>query len=477
MLRFVKYIAFVLSVLVVLVSCEADKVNTSPDIKLSFSADTISFDTIFTAKGSTTKKLKIYNRCKNKVVVSSILVNGNQYELNLDGRKGRNFQNVTINANDSMVAYVQVYIDPNDDKQPFLVEGSLDFMTNGNAQQVHLSAYGRNAKRFRNHTFNSDTVITSYLPILVFDTLVVAEGKTLTVTDGATLYFHDKALLKVDGTLVMSGALGKEVTMRGDRSDFMNTNPPLNYDNASSQWGGIWLTSTSRNNELNYANVRNATFGIVLDSLQTAEKALLIKNSKVFNSSGNLIWTKGTKADISIENSLIYDAGGYLLSVNGGNINVTHCTFSNSYSYTWGSRTCPSVMISSVLDSVSVPVNANFYNTIIYGGYTDEIVFSRKEGEEAQCVYQFKNCLVKESAGKVDDKFIDCKINESPLFVHEGWSEDVKSANPHKYDFHLQDGSPAIGAADPQISKSFPVDLDGVNRLSREVTDIGCYTK
>lgn len=463
------------AIVVSMVSCEADRINPSPDIRLSFSADTVRYDTIFTSQGSATRKLKIYNTSKNKVKVSSIgLADATAFEMNLDGRKGTSFSDVIINANDSMVAFIQVNINPTDAKTPFFVRDSIRFLTNGNEQFVRLEAYGRNAKRFYSHTLNADTTITDEIAILVYDTLRVAEDVRLRIADGATIYFRNKAVLLVDGTLDMEGAQGVPVTLRGERSDFMNTNPPLNYDNASNQWGGVRFTSTSKGNSILFADIRNSSFGLLVDSLETASEALIIENSKIYNSGANLITS--VNADVRIFNSLLYSAGGNILSVTGGNIDVRHCTIANYYNYTWGGRTASNVRISSVTAfGTEMPVNALFHNTIIYGNYTDEIVFSTKEEAESQCSYSFGNCLVKQTVKEGDERFNNCIINEAPKFIYESWSDEYKKENPHLYDFHLTETSPAIGKADFSISKDFPNDLDGKYRLDGEKSDIGCY--
>ncbi|MCQ2360022.1 MAG: hypothetical protein MJ009_00880 [Paludibacteraceae bacterium] len=465
----------VCAIVVSMVSCEADKINTSSDIRLSFSADTVRYDTIFTAQGSATRKLKIYNTSKNKVKVSSIgLADATAFEMNLDGRKGTSFSDVIINANDSMVAFIQVNINPTDAKTPFFVRDSIRFLTNGNEQFVRLEAYGRNAKRFYSHTLKSDTTITGEIAILVYDTLRVAKDVRLKISDGATIYFRNKAVLLVDGTLDMEGTQAVPVTLRGERSDFMNTNPPLNYDNASNQWGGVRFTSTSSGNSIVFADIRNSSFGVQVDSLETASGALRIENSKIYNSGTNLI--SSVNADVKIFNSLLYSAGGNILSVTGGSLDVRHCTIANYYNYTWGGRTASNVRISSVTAcGTEMPVNALFYNTIIYGNYTDEIVFGVKEGLESQCVCSFNNCLVRENVSGGDERFKSCIINEAPKFIYESWSDEYKKVNPHLYDFHLTETSPAIGKADYSISKDYPNDLDGKYRLDGEQSDIGCY--
>ena len=58
---------------------------------LTFSVDTIVFDTVFTTVGSTTKQFKIYNPSSKSIQIDEIeLMGGDQspFRLNVDGEKG-----------------------------------------------------------------------------------------------------------------------------------------------------------------------------------------------------------------------------------------------------------------------------------------------------------------------------------------------------------------------------------------------------
>ena len=168
-----------------LMSCEDQIVNHDPSVALSFSADTISFDTIFTQKGSATQRLKVYNNSNNKLVISSIELNGTQnFAININGVKTDALQNVEILAKDSMTIFVQVYIDPSNQNTPFLVTDSISFLTNTNRQQVILTAYGQDAYRISKKTINVDTVWQAEKPYLISDTLKVSAGKTLALQEG-----------------------------------------------------------------------------------------------------------------------------------------------------------------------------------------------------------------------------------------------------------------------------------------------------
>ncbi len=53
-------------------SCIEDDFTTSPSDILTFSTDTLSFDTVFTDEGTPTARLKVFNRASKSINISSI---------------------------------------------------------------------------------------------------------------------------------------------------------------------------------------------------------------------------------------------------------------------------------------------------------------------------------------------------------------------------------------------------------------------
>ena len=465
-----KILAFVILLTLTLVSCEEDKISTDTSLQLKFSSDTVRFDTIFTEQGSATYKLKVYNTSKNKVLIDKItLNNAEHYKMSVSGISADVVNNTYLNAKDSLMIFIQVYIDPNDDKTPFVVRDSIDFFFNNHTQVLQLEAYGRNVKRFKNKTIDSDTTITSEIPILISDSLKVMEGATLTLTSGARLYCQKGAVIYVAGRLISEGEHGSMVEIRGDRDDFMNTIPPLSYDQASGQWGGIKIASSSFGNVLDYTDVRNADFGIVIDSTSAENVTLTVKNSIIRNMLYNVVHSVNAK--VEIYNSLLYNAGENILRIEGGEYKVIHTTLTNNYAFSWGGRTQPILYYSNKYNDNILPFKAEMYNSIVYGNYTSEIDY-KLDTLTISPEYFFKNCIVKQHMKIVDSEiYKDCLINSSPKFVYD----EIKDDTYRQYDYHLTSASPAIGKADISITPTTPKDLDGIDRMQNGSADIGCY--
>ena len=201
-------------------ACIEDDFTTSPSDVLAFSTDTIAFDTIFTDLATPTAKLMVYNRNKKMVKISSIRVKGEsdaRFYLNVDGVKGSEFHDVEIRGEDSIYVFVQAFVDPVGDDEPLMVEDKLEFVTNNTAQDIVIRAWGQDVERLYAPQFDTDAVIRAGKPYVIFDTMRVAAGVTLTIEPGVTLHFHDKAAMAVDGTLKAVGTREKRIHFRCER--------------------------------------------------------------------------------------------------------------------------------------------------------------------------------------------------------------------------------------------------------------------
>ncbi len=473
-----KIVIFLTSLLSLIgvVSCTEDTINVDDNFRLVFSNDTIRFDTIFTDMGSATLKLKVYNQSNQKAHIKQLrLINATYFHINVSGIQSDDMQDVYLNANDSMLIFVQVKLDPTEQTLPFVVRDSIMFSLNEHRQMVQLEAYGQNAVRLRAHKITADTQFTAELPYLIEDTLWVNKGATLTLQEGTRLFFRKGAVLYVEGKLLSLGTQQRWVQLRGDRSDYMNTIPPLSYDLCSGQWGGVVLATGSFDNQITYTDIRNGNFGIRIDSTTTQQTALTIRNAQLRNVLGDLL--QATNAKVHVSNSLLCNAGGFVVNVCGGAYTWKHCTMANYYQFSWGGRTQSIIMYSNQLmqadgNKIVLPFSSIMENSIVYGNYTNEVQ-TNFDSEATEATYLFTNCLLKQRVNEVlNPPYSSCIFNAKPLFVFETWIEE----RPHVYDFRLQSGSAAIGIGDNNIvTDDLLLDLDGNNRLSDGSCDAGCY--
>ena len=58
-------IGVILLLAITLYSCREEQLSTDPSLKLTFSKDTVCFDTVFTTIGTSTLRLMVYNKNAN----------------------------------------------------------------------------------------------------------------------------------------------------------------------------------------------------------------------------------------------------------------------------------------------------------------------------------------------------------------------------------------------------------------------------
>src|SRR5688572_26596393 len=108
-------------------SCRKEKFLTTGG-QIEFSTDTLMFDTVFTSQGSATRNIRIFNKQKDKVKLSSIrlkLGSKSPYRLNVNGIAGTEIKDVELAGNDSVWVFAAVTIDPTNEDNPFLVNDEL----------------------------------------------------------------------------------------------------------------------------------------------------------------------------------------------------------------------------------------------------------------------------------------------------------------------------------------------------------------
>ncbi|MFZ4414151.1 MAG: hypothetical protein ACOYOV_13800, partial [Bacteroidales bacterium] len=102
-IRFLTYTGLAIVVLFVLLSsCRKENdFITDASAKLSFSTDSVLFDTVFTSLGSITKRLMVYNPNSKSINISSIrLASGSSsmFRINIDGTPALQISNIVIAA-------------------------------------------------------------------------------------------------------------------------------------------------------------------------------------------------------------------------------------------------------------------------------------------------------------------------------------------------------------------------------------------
>lgn len=422
-------IVFILTVLSASVGCIEDGIDTSPSAQPEFSVDTLKLGVVFTDEPTPTSRFMVYNRHDKIINISNIALRGGDvsFRINVDGFSGTSFQNVEIRPKDSIFVFVEATLRPNGLPELTDFNDVIDFTTNGVTRSVVLNASGQDVKRIHGLVIDSDTGFDAVYPYQIYDSLVVASGATLTIAEGAVLHFHDKAFMRVEGTLVTEGTPQRPVNMAGDRTG--NVVGDISFDLMASQWKGLTFAPESRGNRLSHTIVRNTVAGVTADSLSQVS----MLNCRLRNSAGYSL--TGRYADIRLTGCEVAEAAEGVMALIGGKAEISNCTFANYYLFAGlGGASVQLYHYDGESDDGSgMPLlEVSFGNCIFYGNGTD-----LSPGDLEGSNVTIHRCLLK-SNGSDDANFIDCLWGEDPLYY--------TVRNDYYFDYRLQPGSPAIGA-------------------------------
>ena len=471
-----RYVLLLIVVSFIIGSCRKDEVFTSAPVTLNFSTDTVDFDTIFSLKDtnslttpkSITLRLLVTNPNDN-AVKTTIELEGNLlsiYKINADGIPGsgnlQKIENLEIRGKDSVYIFIQSYIKP-DLVDEFSVAENLIFNTNGNKQSVVLMTYALNANYYKEETFIKNTVWSDSKPYVIYDDILIEKGVTLTINPGVKIYNHNNSTIYVAGTLNIAGTVDNPVILQGNRLGQAYTDFP-------NQWNGIHLLSTSINNNITGAIIKNGFIGIRVDSLAiNSNPKLTLTQTKIFSMGavGLLSYSSYIKA----ENNLISDCGQYsFLGDLGGRYDFTFNTFvslgGNSSARKNATFTITNLPYRSENGTIIkvFPLSYNLRNNIIWGSNDDEINFIRDlDGNTISSNIKNNNIrstLFRDELIQKNSTIDFNQVNFDPTFI-----------DANKKNYKLKGGSPCTGAG--ETSTGINIDLE--NKSRNNPPTLGCY--
>lgn len=472
----------------VLLSCNKEEAFLlDSTAELSFSKDTLRFDTVFTELGSATRILKVYNTNDQPIKINKIALErgaNSSFRINVDGIPTNEAIDVEVGANDSLYIFAEVTVDPDNplSVSPFIIGERLLVDLNGQQRFVILEAWGQNANylpsRFGSGTSNllscnlGEVDFDDPKPYVIYGLLFI-DSCTVNIPEGTQIYVHGgivragesvyndgNIIILENGRLNIQGTVDNPVTIQGDRLE-------ESFQEVSGQWGGI-LLAQSKGSQIVHTTIKNARFGIIADSASTVE----LENSQILNSSsGGII---GIHAEINAVNCLFAGNGGNAVQLEyGGTYNFTYCTLASYGVDNSALRMTNLLCLDDFCNEARFnDLTVRFKNSIVFGSRADEI--DLLNANQAAFDYNFENCIV-----RVDDLLEE--MDTPDFFDHcipcqpgRGEGNVILFKDPSENDYTLDSLSIADGFAAPILGLT----IDNIGeRRDENIPDAGCFER
>lgn len=440
-----KRIFLYLFIIMGVVACQDnDTFTTSTSARLTFSADTLLMDTMFSGVGSMTYSFWVYNNASDGIRLQTVrLKQGNQtgFRVNVDGSYldnslGSVAHDLEVRKGDSIRVFVELTAVENLRLEPQLLEDDLLFYLESGVQQiVNLRAYVWDALQLRDVVVSHDSLIESNRPLVIYGGIRVDSLVTLTIRN-TTIYFHDKAGIDVHGCLKTDSVL-----MRGDRLDHMFDYLP--YDRVSGQWRGVRFYAGSTGNVLSNTQIRNAEDGIICDSVayDSLHTRLQMQRCIVHNCKG--VGVRAFNSLIEMSGCQITNTLGDCVAVYGGLAVMESCTVAQFYPF--DAKRGAALRFCNSFNGHTYPLEGLVCARSIVTGYEDDVVMGEAGDSTAAFDYYFTNTLLR-TPEVIDTTRFKQVIWESPKDEIQGKKHFVLIDEKNMvYDFHLDSLSTAKG--------------------------------
>lgn len=479
-----KRIFYIFATLCLLVGCRESIISDDPALRLSFSKDTLQFDTVFSTIGSSTLRLMVHNDNRNALSISKIwMQSGRYFRANVDGEPDLSrLAGCQLNGGDSLYVFVRVFVDPQNQNSPVLLRDSLCFAVNGKVQHVFLEAYGQDVRIIRTDKrrteFARDAVFNAEKPYLLYDTVLV--GGKLTLPAGTEIYLHEGASLWAFGNVEAQGTLEQPVRIRGDRRDRLWDSVPYTY--VAGQWDGFYLINYAdapvATYHLDYVNIESGNIGLYVQSERKKDlPTLTMTNCRIHNHT--LYGLVLQHINATVANTEISNCASYCVYLSGGEQQFVHNTIA-SYFYNGDFKlqnTARKDLAAVYIDNLNkeCPTTASFLNSVITGVRRNQLVVATPLPR--YYTGTFVGNYLKTDTLTLPDATRNIywqKDDSAQVFRN-----DFYSHNDYRYfDFQLDSLSPAIGIADSLTALLYPADRLGIPRVGTTDLlrpDAGCY--
>ena len=429
---------------------------------VTFSSDSLVFDTVFTTQGSITKQIKIYNPDKKPISLSNIILAGGKnspFRINVDGISGTSFKDIIIEGKDSLFVFVDVHLNINGKNYPLIIQDSIQVSSNGKNQYLPLIVWGQDAyfhyvETIKESTWKNDK------PHIIIGYARIAPTKTLTIEEGSSIHLSSNSLLIVDSSssILAIGTKDKKITFQGIRLDAA-------YKNTTGQYYGIYFHKAAPS-KLTHTTIRNGVTGIhVYSKASSNNQATLSLENCLIEQNARYGVFLFDNPSLVMKNCIILKNEIYgLFVLQGASFEITHC---NILGYNNASKDAAACALknyyANAKDGVTYvsSIIGTIDNSIVYGYKTNELLYDTISDPSITISTKFNNCLIRLK-----------NTPENSDFSDNIWNTDPNFNSIPKSDYHLQPGSPLIDKGNPL--KTLLLDFEDKPRDVNN-PDIGAY--
>lgn len=469
-------------------SCQQIEFDTGSAVDLRFSTDTLTFDTVFTQVGSTTRFFKIHNESNRFARIDEIRLGAesSSFRINADGYQGPVIRDLEIPPEDSVYIFVEVTVDPDQplSVSPFIIEEKIEVVTGAESSEVVINAWGQNANYIPSvKGAKRQVLITCDMNTWTWDDpkpyviygVVIIDSCTLEIPPGTDVYVHGGTVfsggqsyndgvlfIAKHGSLQIRGTQDEPVTFQSDRLE-------PDYQDRIAQWGRIQLGAESKNNVISHARLRHANVGVLVDSLAQLD----IDHTVIgFNGGASLAAFKGL---VTGYNNLFHSAAGYNLRIDlGGYYRFDYCTFANvgfgEEAVDVANYFCFERQDKKCIDARASILNLVIRNSILYSSKSDALTMTDATEDPAYFRVDFKNTLIRMAELLSPNQFPDFLI-DFPTVTNYNYGSPL-FLDADEYDFSLDTMSVARDIAVP-----LPGVTDDLLGQLRDIQypDVGAY--
>lgn len=315
------------------------------DRPYSLSTDTIQLDTLPSLLLSSTYSLRLFNPNNQPLELSSIRLSSNGstgFRLNVDGHR-QQAEQLRIEARDSIFIFVRAFLPEGPSDTPTPVADSIVVTEpSGRISYIPIVAVRQNVRHLSDLIVHSPKNLNDSRPILIRDSIYIAQGASLSLSAGTRLLMAHDAYIRVDGELRAEGQEAGHIHIGSIRRDqFL---PRVPYSRVPGQWGGIIVGKAGRITA-SYTTLINAKWGIYFADDEVAEdlERLSLSHCRLSNFSG--VGISATRGQYSIEDSELSNTLGPTLSLSGGVYSIRRSSIINLYPWP-GIRSTPALSYS-----------------------------------------------------------------------------------------------------------------------------------